>query len=146
MKALVVRQPWAWAIAAGYKPVENRSYRTSYRGPLAIVAGKSPSDLQDGGSVWIREKMGIDMPYELPAGKIVAVCDLVDCFPWPSIFPPGSCPLAPGSSAWLTGPYCWQLASVRPLFENPIPCRGMPGLFDLPDAITEQLNQQLAGK
>jgi hypothetical protein len=32
MKALSIRQPWASLIVAGYKDIENRSWRTSYRG------------------------------------------------------------------------------------------------------------------
>ena len=40
VKVLSIRQPWAWAIVHGYKPVENRSWYASYRGPLLIHAGK----------------------------------------------------------------------------------------------------------
>jgi hypothetical protein len=39
MRALTVRQPWAWAIFHG-KPVENRSWATKYRGDLLIHARK----------------------------------------------------------------------------------------------------------
>lgn len=39
MKAITVRQPWAWAIQAGLKTVENRTVGYSYRGLLAIHAG-----------------------------------------------------------------------------------------------------------
>lgn len=38
MQVLSVRQPWAWAIARGRKPVENRDWAPSYRGQLAIYA------------------------------------------------------------------------------------------------------------
>jgi ASCH domain len=38
---LTVRQPWAWAIIHGGKDVENRSWRTKYRGPLLIHAGSA---------------------------------------------------------------------------------------------------------
>lgn len=41
MKALTVRQPWASLIACGAKTIETRSWRTSYRGWLAIHAGKT---------------------------------------------------------------------------------------------------------
>ena len=40
MKALSIQQPWAWAIVNGFKPVENRTWRTNYTGPLLIHAGK----------------------------------------------------------------------------------------------------------
>jgi hypothetical protein len=39
MKAISVRQPWAWLLFHG-KPVENRDWYTAYRGPLAIHAAK----------------------------------------------------------------------------------------------------------
>ncbi|MEU0468957.1 ASCH domain-containing protein [Amycolatopsis sp. NPDC006131] len=44
MKAITVRQPWAWAIAKGYKPIENRTWSTDHRGLIAIhAAAKSVS-------------------------------------------------------------------------------------------------------
>ena len=36
MMALSVRQPWAWAIIAGRKHIENRTRRTAVRGRIAI--------------------------------------------------------------------------------------------------------------
>ncbi len=41
MRAISVRQPWAWLIVNGYKPVENRDWKTNYRGHCLIHAGKS---------------------------------------------------------------------------------------------------------
>ncbi len=41
MRALTIRQPWAWAITCGLKRVENRTWSTNYRGPLLIHAGKT---------------------------------------------------------------------------------------------------------
>ena len=46
MRCLTVRQPWAWAIVAGLKSIENRSRRTTHRGPLLIHAGISRSELK----------------------------------------------------------------------------------------------------
>lgn len=40
MKALSVKQPWAWAIIHAGKDIEKRTWRTDYRGPLLIHAGK----------------------------------------------------------------------------------------------------------
>src|SRR5580765_3071606 len=40
MKALSIRQPWAWLIVNGHKPVENRSWPTKYTGKLLIHAGQ----------------------------------------------------------------------------------------------------------
>ena len=38
MKCISIRQPWAWLIIKGVKPVENRTWSSSYRGPLLIHA------------------------------------------------------------------------------------------------------------
>src|SRR5437016_10859136 len=40
MKALSVRQPWAWLIVNGHKDIENRSWQTKFRGKLLIHAGQ----------------------------------------------------------------------------------------------------------
>ena len=41
MKAISIRQPWAWLIVHGYKDVENRTWATKHRGPILIHAGKT---------------------------------------------------------------------------------------------------------
>lgn len=41
MKAISIQQPWAWAILHAGKDVENRTWRTTYRGPVAIHASKA---------------------------------------------------------------------------------------------------------
>ena len=52
MKALSLRQPWASLIADGRKTIETRTWRTHYRGPLAIHASARPhGDLPTGGIV-----------------------------------------------------------------------------------------------
>lgn len=40
MKALSIRQPWAWAIMRWGKRIENRSWCPAYRGPVLIHAAK----------------------------------------------------------------------------------------------------------
>ena len=39
--ALSFRQPWAWVVAKGIKPIENRNWPTEYRGLFLIHAGKT---------------------------------------------------------------------------------------------------------
>jgi hypothetical protein len=39
MKALSVRQPWAWLIVNGHKDIENRDWATKRRGRIWIHAG-----------------------------------------------------------------------------------------------------------
>ncbi len=58
MRALTLHQPWAWAVAAGHKVVENRTWAPSPKavrlGDLfAVHAGKT---YDDAGEQWIRER------------------------------------------------------------------------------------------
>ena len=39
MKAITIKQPWAWAIIFAGKDIENRTWHTHDRGPLLIHAG-----------------------------------------------------------------------------------------------------------
>ena len=41
MKAISLKQPWADLIVNGIKDIENRTWKTSYRGKLFIHASKS---------------------------------------------------------------------------------------------------------
>lgn len=45
MKALSIKQPWAYLIAAGFKDIENRSWKTNYRGKFLIHASKNICDM-----------------------------------------------------------------------------------------------------
>ena len=40
MKAITVRQPWAWLLIQGTKDIENRDWPTNVRGQVAIHAAK----------------------------------------------------------------------------------------------------------
>jgi hypothetical protein len=77
VQLLSVRQPWAWAIARGRKPVENRNWAPSYRGELAIYASMHV-DLQacESPLIWFA---GWDPDDPVAAiGGIVAVVTLAD--------------------------------------------------------------------
>lgn len=81
LRALSVRQPWAWLIVNGYKDVENRSWATKHRGPLLIHAGSSKANLGDETLQDYERQYGVKLPspdrYEL--GGVVGLVDVVDC-------------------------------------------------------------------
>lgn len=125
--ALTICQPWAWAIVNGPKRAENRSWSTTYRGPLLIHAGKSRQ--------WYTPYLndGSPAPAEdaLAYGAAVGIADLVACVHHASYVRwPGGMPavVAAMRSAFAEGPYCWVLDNVRPLVE-PVPMRGAQGLW-----------------
>jgi ASCH domain len=121
MKCVSVHQPWAWAIFHAGKGVENRSWRTKYRGPLLIHASKSRRSYDREAALYWPSRYGVDLPAwdELPAGAIVGIVDLVDCLP------------PAGLGPWAEGPVCWVFARPR-TFAVPVPFRGAQLLFDVP--------------
>ena len=128
MKAITIQQYWAWAIVTGYKRVENRTWRTSYRGPLAIHAGNREWP----GSRETIESLGITVPETVPRGVILGVVDLVDVVRFDPHQPLLLDPYDLAGDPFATGPVCWILRNPRRLAE-PIPMPGMLGLFDVPN-------------
>jgi hypothetical protein len=119
MKALSVRQPWAWLIVQGIKEIENRTWPTAYRGRLLIHASKTV-DVENMDRIrQACEAEGIEMPAELPTGGIVGEVRVIDC-------------VTESDSEWFDGPYGFVLRQARPLRFRP--CRGRPGLFDVDQA------------
>ena len=118
--ALTIQQPWAWAIVAGHKPVENRKWRTNYRGRLWIHAGKSLA--RHGEATAFIERLGLVVPADLPLGAIVGSVELVD------VISLDEARRRPDAEPWASGPWCWVLRDPQPL-ATPIVCRGQMGLF-----------------
>lgn len=65
MKALSILQPWAWLIVEGYKDVENRTWKTGFRGKFLIHA---PQVVDDYG-FHLAAQLGI-VPFYRTPGKL----------------------------------------------------------------------------
>lgn len=127
MKALSILQPWAWAIVHGTKRIENRTWSTKYRGPLALLAGKSPRLLAGSQPTdWHVPLPGLPDFDSLAFGAIVGICRLVECVPV-SVY-------RDRRPAYAEGPWCWILRDVAAL-AKPIPWKGEQGLFEVPDSV-----------
>ena len=122
--ALSIRQPWAWAIVHGGKRIENRSWRTSYRGPILIHAAaalpmrecrEALAAIAEIEPALVDRWPGIA---EVERGGIIGRAELVDC-------------VAASTSPWFCGPWGFVLDHVEPLpFRS---WRGSLGLFRVPD-------------
>jgi len=123
VKVLSVRQPWAALIAQGVKRIENRTWSTTYRGPLLIHAGRTI----DTRAAQILAAHGVQLP-ELVTGAIVARVQLVDCVRYEDLEPE----LAADPFAE-PGGWCWVLAEAQAL--EPVACAGRLGLWTLPDNV-----------
>lgn len=128
MRALSIRQPWAFAVVMGFKPVENRVWPTSYRGPLLIHAGlrEERADVegviariaaQTGRS---RGQIATEYGERRHLGGIVGQARLVDC-------------VTEMASPWFYGPYGFVLAEAARC--ELVPCKGALGLFEVPGAV-----------
>ena len=155
IRAITLTQPWATLVAIGAKHIETRSWRTDYRGLLAIHAAKG---LGPGGIAAYLERCTASEPIyaalndaglapftwdadallALPRGAIVAVCELTDCSPI-KIYSIGDSaingtsyplPTEPERSFgdYSVGRWAWLLADIRALPE-PVPARGTLGLW-----------------
>ncbi len=124
MRALTVRQPWAWAIARGHKTILNTGWDTGLRGEIAIHASLRV-DLEAFDDAAIRSANWDPEDPEAAIGGIVAVASLV-----------GVCAAAPSGRSCHCGdwarPVCfhWRLARPQPL-AWPVLTIGQPGLWEL---------------
>jgi hypothetical protein len=144
MRALSLTQPWATLVAIGAKRIETRSWRTPYRGSMAIHAAK-------GFPAWAKEVCESNFaaelgPNPLPLGAVIATCRLISCIPTRELqenrvievdYLAGCGDFVLGDQERAFGDYslgrwAWLLADVQQL-AAPIPQRGALGLWEWPD-------------
>lgn len=137
VKAITLKQPWAALIFERGKNIENRTWSTEYRGPLAIVAGLG---FDDTAHSWAVENLNY--------GCIVGVVDLVDvhehlaaecddhCTVWGEYRPFG-----------LRTIKHWVLENPRPVpLDGEFPHTGFLGIRELDVAVERALLEVLAVK
>lgn len=124
--ALSVRQPWAWYILHAGKDIENRSWGTRMRGPIALHAssGLTRAEFADCLETTVHAiserrpfPPGSTLPAieELPRGGIVGVVEIVDS-------------VQHSDSPWFFGKHGFRLANPRP--DEFVPVKGALGFFD----------------
>lgn len=129
MRALSIRQPWAWMILNAGKDIENRDWPTSVRGRILIHASKrmTEDEYYKAAETAIEARSGRGYPpctlpprTQLERGGIVGSVELVDCVgQWPS--------------PWFFGDFGFVLRDPKPL--PFVPFKGKLGFFDVPDEI-----------
>lgn len=146
MLALTLHEPWATLIAMGHKTIETRSWLSTFRGDIAIHAGKTDRHLVEWRSLWLEANDGVPglapkTPDPWPLGCIVAVVRLVACEPTESVKPDAKNRAFGNFSA---GRYAWTLGELRPL-KSPVPARGYQLLWDVPEDVEALVSKQLVG-
>lgn len=122
IKALSIRQPWAWLILWAGKDIENRSRRFHFRGRFLIHASGGMTRNEHLAVLLFLQQRGLPVPEglafeELKRGGFVGSVELVDC-------------LDSSDSYWYMGQKALVLKDPEPL--PFIPYSGKLGLFDVP--------------
>lgn len=149
MRVLSIQQPWVYAMLNLGKRIENRSWGTDYRGPIALHATKPVNryelyfDLgtcyrccdgklyngssEDPGYVPFINELSLKLVPKISKYQpsILAVADLVDV-------------VTVSDSKWFFGGFGLVLDNVREL-PNPIPCKGKLGLWTPDAALLDQI-------
>lgn len=118
---LSVRQPYAWLITWGIKPVENRTWATKFRGRVLIHAGVTypKRDHADDFDCW--GGRGYPRDRETMIGGIVGEAVIVDC-------------VKAHDSEFFFGPYGFVLEKPK-AYKTLIPLAGRLGFFGVPAAL-----------
>lgn len=120
--ALSIRQPWAWAVAAGLKTVENRNWNRltagyGHRGPFAVHAsqGMTRAEYELARDYMADRGVICPAPHELVRGAIIGTAIV-------------SGAVKKSTNVWFMGPYGLLLDHAR-MLDLPIPCSGALGFF-----------------
>lgn len=124
MRALSIRQPWAWFILHAGKDIENRAWPTKVRGRILVHAAKGMTEGEYEYGVDAAISAGADlraMPSwrDIPRGEIVGSVNIVDC-------------VEDSDSPWFVGRYGFVLRDPRPIVGTRAPWRGALGFFGVP--------------
>lgn len=109
LRALSIKQPYAWLILHGGKEIENRTWKTNRRGTILVHASRRIDY-----DAFV--KYAHLLPPKIETGGIVGQVDIVDC-------------VTSHPSKWFEGPFGFVLANPKPthfLF----PCKGQLMFFE----------------
>ena len=123
MKILTIRQPWARLIVNGSKNIENRTWPTSYRGPVLIHAS-----LNFNRALCLKHRLD---PKTLERGGVVGIAEIADC-------------VIKHRSRWFIGPYGFVLRKRRPL--PFIKWKGALGLRKVPSGLMRRISPRVLRK
>lgn len=136
MKTITIKQPWASLIVEGIKDVENRTWKTNFRGRVLVHAGMAKTSgliakyLSHEQHIEFRKKVGYSgLDFLEPLGAIIGSVEIVDCvINHPSIWAEKTI----HKTYWENGKH--YLEKVKPIynwvlanpikFPEPIPCKG----------------------
>jgi hypothetical protein len=120
MKIITIRHPWAHLIVNGSKNIENRTWPTSYRGPVLIHASLNPNR-----ALCLQHRID---PETLRRGGVIGIAEISNC-------------VTMHRSLWFNGPYGFVLRRRRPL--PFIEWKGALGLRDAPSKLLKRISPRV---
>lgn len=130
LRAISLWQPWASAMALGWKRNETRHWSTPYRGPMAIHAAKRWTwEEKDEWECVLSDHAFDGLPEQPPLGAIVAIGILVD-IRRTEIERHAISAQEDRWGNYSAGRFAWIFENIRALAE-PIPCRGRQSIWRL---------------
>lgn len=120
MKALSIKQPWAWLIIHGGKDIENRTWHTKLRGRFLVHASQCQNWNEYLAAAEFARQCGVDVPAfnDLQRGGFIGSVELVDS-------------LDSSDSPWYMGQKGFLLRDPQ---QMPfIRCRGQLKFFEVSD-------------
>lgn len=127
LKAMTIRQPFAWLVTAGVKSIENRGRTSRHRGLIAIHASKAMPQATYQAACKLFGH-GID-PALMHRGAIIGVAELVRV-------------VEQSRSRWFFGPYGYVLEN--PVEIEPIACIGQLGIWTVPPRIAAIVHSRIS--
>jgi hypothetical protein len=125
MRALSVRQPWAWLIVNGFKDIENRKWATRFRGRVLIHAASTMTHHEWLSAIRFAHfecavpKVALQQGCEfdqLQRGGLIGSVEIVDC-------------VSDSESSWFVGDHGFVLRDAR---KSPfVPLKGRLGFFEV---------------
>jgi hypothetical protein len=128
MKALSIRQPWAWLIVNGFKDIENRGWWTYFRGQFLIHASSTMTWEEYDICCRFAAERGVYTPRQsqILRGGIVGYATLTDC-------------VRKHSSPWFEGPFGFVVEGAGKL--PFVKCAGQLQFFNVPYTVEGLLAQ-----
>jgi ASCH domain-containing protein len=124
LRAISIRQPWAWLILHAGKDIENRCWPTRVRGRILVHAAKGMT-LDEWGDAWefargsgaSEKALAAGVTFRtIERGGIVGSVEIVDC-------------VTESDSPWFVGKHGFVLRDPKPLTFMPV--RGQLGFFEV---------------
>lgn len=157
IRCLTVKQPYAFAIAEGFKPIENRTRRTNHRGEIYLHTSKDPQkgvhivrhsrdaarrlgELGGSGNFWnaiqtLPSKFYTPPP-TLACSAVIATVRITGCHK-------AGDDCIPACAAWgEPDRWHWELSHARPL-ATPVPANGSLSLWIPPWSVIEAVRAQV---